>query len=470
MNSDTTELWDKIKLYDFDYPEQEYGFSTRLAYENSWTIYFTKQAILEYKKFMYLAATCNQLVSPSEIVDIVWHQHLLFTKDYADFCKVLGKNIQHIPSTHNPEETEIFQKAKENTRKLYEENFGKQLKEYWVYDNIWFTLGKEVSPISIERIFLLGIIGFIVVSAPLYFLIKPFYYQINTPNFLIGYTFLFLVTLLFLEFYNRSKNRKLFIENKNEIFKNFTPNELIYMKKRELSHIITGYTNNLFIKQNLLITKTNRIEINKSETTNDTTFIEKIILSNIGLYPTHYATLLRKIIRKPIFSQIEKSIRGLITAIHHSKSFIKRFATNLFLLLFILELGIIRVATGLNHNKGIGFLLILIITLGFISFFYLRRQLFTLTSNIIPEIYKTERFTNTEYTDQYETWECNYFVYGSALLYANFSPLAVYVEANRSTGSSCGSGCGGNSCNGDSGGSSCGSSCGSGCGGCGGGD
>ena len=69
--------------------------------------FVTQKAIEEYKKFMYLAATSNQMVSPSEIVDIVWHQHLIFTNSYSDFCNLLGKRIEHIPSTHNKSEFEL---------------------------------------------------------------------------------------------------------------------------------------------------------------------------------------------------------------------------------------------------------------------------------------------------------------------------------------------------------------------------
>jgi hypothetical protein len=72
-------LYNKILDFDFDGSFSEYTFSIRLASENSWTKNFTKKAILEYKKFMYLAATTNAMVSPPEIVDIVWHQHLIFT-------------------------------------------------------------------------------------------------------------------------------------------------------------------------------------------------------------------------------------------------------------------------------------------------------------------------------------------------------------------------------------------------------
>ena len=88
------ELWKNIEAFDLDDPPAEYGFSIRLAHENFWTREFTTQAIVEYKKFMFLAATSDFMVSPSAIVDTVWHQHLIFTQSYQDFCTVLGKHIQ----------------------------------------------------------------------------------------------------------------------------------------------------------------------------------------------------------------------------------------------------------------------------------------------------------------------------------------------------------------------------------------
>jgi len=95
-------LWTKILQFDFDEPLSEYGFSTRLAHENRWTKHFTEQAIVEYKKFMYLAATSNFMVSPSEIVDVVWHQHLIFTQSYQDFCKPIGKQAGTAYSFYAP--------------------------------------------------------------------------------------------------------------------------------------------------------------------------------------------------------------------------------------------------------------------------------------------------------------------------------------------------------------------------------
>lgn len=66
-------LWQQNLDFDLDGPPSEYGFTTRLADEHCWTSAFTDQAILEYKKFMYVAATADMIVSPSEIVDQVWH-------------------------------------------------------------------------------------------------------------------------------------------------------------------------------------------------------------------------------------------------------------------------------------------------------------------------------------------------------------------------------------------------------------
>ena len=75
-------LWNKVLAFQFEKENDEYGFTVRLSTENLWTINFTEKAILEYKKFMYLAAVSDQMVSPSEIVDTVWHQHLIFTGSY----------------------------------------------------------------------------------------------------------------------------------------------------------------------------------------------------------------------------------------------------------------------------------------------------------------------------------------------------------------------------------------------------
>jgi len=152
------QLWVNILQFDFDNPPSEYGFSIRLADENYWTKNFTAQAILEYKKFMYMAATSDSMVSPSEIVDAVWHQHLMFTQSYQDFCSLLGKQIQHVPSTHTREEFEKFRQAKERTLKLYEENFGSPPENIWGYSDMYDSLHLPKARLKIRGFVLIGIL------------------------------------------------------------------------------------------------------------------------------------------------------------------------------------------------------------------------------------------------------------------------------------------------------------------------
>jgi len=58
------------------------------------------ELIDEYLKFMRLMQLFPYLrFSPSEIVDQVWHEHILFTREYRDFCKKhFGKYVNHAPT------------------------------------------------------------------------------------------------------------------------------------------------------------------------------------------------------------------------------------------------------------------------------------------------------------------------------------------------------------------------------------
>ena len=92
MLSDAT-LYENLQNFALDTEGAQYKFSDRLARENGWTRSFTQAAIAEYKKFIYLAATSTTPVSPSDVVDQVWHQHLTYTRSYwQQMCAaLLGK-------------------------------------------------------------------------------------------------------------------------------------------------------------------------------------------------------------------------------------------------------------------------------------------------------------------------------------------------------------------------------------------
>ena len=47
------ELWKKIEKFDINATSNGNGFSLKLARENNWPYEFTKEAIVEYKNFMF---------------------------------------------------------------------------------------------------------------------------------------------------------------------------------------------------------------------------------------------------------------------------------------------------------------------------------------------------------------------------------------------------------------------------------
>lgn len=80
-------------------------------------------AVTEYRKFLSLVLMGNRgLAMTSKEVDEVWHTHILFTKDYADFCTaVFGRFLHHKPNVASdpitPGGGEVFRRA-------YQEVFG----------------------------------------------------------------------------------------------------------------------------------------------------------------------------------------------------------------------------------------------------------------------------------------------------------------------------------------------------------
>ena len=62
-----------------------------------------KQLIEEYKKFLVIKVIskdtqCPLNLSPSSLIDQVWHEHVLHTAKYREACTALGVFIDHDPS------------------------------------------------------------------------------------------------------------------------------------------------------------------------------------------------------------------------------------------------------------------------------------------------------------------------------------------------------------------------------------
>lgn len=125
MKTDTA-LWQAINAYDIDAADVALPFSRRLARDNGWSADFTRRAIAEYKRFIYLACVSGRTVTPSEEVDSVWHLHLIYTRDYWDrFCKdTLRRPIHHGPTQGGQVETDKYLGCYRHTLTLYEAEFG----------------------------------------------------------------------------------------------------------------------------------------------------------------------------------------------------------------------------------------------------------------------------------------------------------------------------------------------------------
>ena len=179
-------LWSSVQQFDFDQSPGGYTFSVRLANENRWTKYFTESAILEYKKFMYLAAVSDVMISPSPIVDIVWHQHLIFSQSYHNFCQLLGKTIRHVPSTHDRAQFAQFQQAAARTKTQYETHFGLQPESIWHYSTMLAGLKLKQANVKPGFFILFGALIFGLLIFPFYYLLKPLYVHIDNPYFILG--------------------------------------------------------------------------------------------------------------------------------------------------------------------------------------------------------------------------------------------------------------------------------------------
>ena len=118
-------LWERLQKFSLDNANATFPFSKKLAQEENWSLDFTQKAIEEYKKFVYLCCISPNGASPSEVVDKVWHMHLIYTQNYwEDFCpNILKQNLHHHPSNGGFDEKikheNWFAETLENYKKVF---------------------------------------------------------------------------------------------------------------------------------------------------------------------------------------------------------------------------------------------------------------------------------------------------------------------------------------------------------------
>jgi len=110
------------QLLAYDFPA---GFAERLAHEEGWTLDAALGVLREYRRFVVLAATAGQSVTPSKAVDAAWHLHLTHTRDYwLRLTPLLPAALHHDPSGNLAGEAEHFAQQYLATLTLYRARFG----------------------------------------------------------------------------------------------------------------------------------------------------------------------------------------------------------------------------------------------------------------------------------------------------------------------------------------------------------
>lgn len=136
------DLWLRIRAYQFEHlvpthllerlqatlggPDAStHAFANKMARKLGWTPRFALAAIEEYRKFLYLGMVAPFQVTPPRVIDQVWHEHLLFTRGYREFCdQVLKREFDHHPELMpSDEQTAEFQAQYDATCELYASEF-----------------------------------------------------------------------------------------------------------------------------------------------------------------------------------------------------------------------------------------------------------------------------------------------------------------------------------------------------------
>ena len=119
-------LWQALEAMPLGAEDRPPGFVRRLARENGWPVDRARQAILEYKRFVYLAVRAPHPVTPSRDVDQVWHLHLTHSRSYwQEMCgEILGRPLHHEPTAGGESEDRKYLEQYKRTLASYERAFG----------------------------------------------------------------------------------------------------------------------------------------------------------------------------------------------------------------------------------------------------------------------------------------------------------------------------------------------------------
>lgn len=86
----------------------------------------------EMLRFLWLCSSSSQVLTPSARIDQIWHEFILFTRVYQQFCQTrLGRFIHHQPSAQPSAEAQQYRA----TLSLYQRHYGQPDAAFWPQPN-----------------------------------------------------------------------------------------------------------------------------------------------------------------------------------------------------------------------------------------------------------------------------------------------------------------------------------------------
>ena len=110
------------QIESFDHPELIRQYASKNGIDSN----EAAKQFVELKKFLYHCATSDLACAPSKAIDNIWHEFILHTRDYQEFClRFLGTFIHHQPSDR------VEAESYARTRELAAGVFGNLDNELW---------------------------------------------------------------------------------------------------------------------------------------------------------------------------------------------------------------------------------------------------------------------------------------------------------------------------------------------------
>lgn len=111
----------------------------RIVKQLKWAPRDARKAVRKYKNFLILRFLYpDYQIVPTDVIDVVWHEHILHTEKYLQDCKkIFGDYFHHHPTEHaKKKEKEIADSNFLKTARLYEKHFQEPYGK--IFDiNIW---------------------------------------------------------------------------------------------------------------------------------------------------------------------------------------------------------------------------------------------------------------------------------------------------------------------------------------------